>query len=228
MDKKLKKSLIYLLIIFIVNVLFMFLVMFVDKAKTGIGSQVVGLSSINIKIRDAIGTSKFFDVLSNIILGITLIIIVFEVVYTLIELIKRKKLSKIDKELYALIAVYALVGVAYVFFDYILVINTRPVLNDWNYEASFPSSHTLLVLVTASTGITITNLLTDNKKYRYISYAILGVLAIFIIISRMLSGEHWFTDIIGGILLAGFFYQLYQVFLAGLSNPKYQDVSDIE
>ncbi len=219
MSKNLKKSLIIFVCLIIINLLFLFLVKYVNVGKTGLEDQTVGLSAVNIKLRDLIGVSKFFNMFSTVIMIIAIIIALAELGLGLYFLIKTKSIDEIPTPIYSLIPTFILTGFVYVFFNWFFVINTRPIYTTGNSSSSYPSTHTLLTLVFLFTAVNVINFifsyfkkLNDKKKARYICYGILGLLSLLIIITRLLSGQHWFTDIIGGVLMAGLLYQFYQIF----------------
>lgn len=226
--KRLINSLIILGALLIINGLFLFLVKYVNVGNTGLNNQTVGLSDLNIKLRDAIGTSNFWDKVSDVFLIIAIVVVVAEVVLGVYYLVKRKDLTKVPGEIKTLAPVYILVGFVYVFFNWIFVINTRPIYTGAE-ESSYPSTHTMICLTVFSTAICVVNLLFREFKLlkgknilRYSCYGALGLFSLLLVISRMLSGQHWFTDIIGGILFAGFFYQAYQVFMITLKEIHLQ------
>ena len=103
---------------------------------------------------------------------------------------------------------YILVIAVYLFFES-YIINYRPVLMNGRLEASYPSSHTLMTICLMSVCIDQCSRLIRSKKIntavKIISYAIIAVT----IIGRLISGVHWFTDIIGGILISLTLVSLY-------------------
>lgn len=68
-------------------------------------------------------------------------------------------------------------------------------------EASFPSSHTLIVLfIMASANVQMPTYVSNPtavKVLRGFSTLIIAVT----ILGRLFSGVHWFTDVLGGVLL---------------------------
>ena len=71
-------------------------------------------------------------------------------------------------------------------------------------EGSYPSSHAMLgmcVFITAA--MQFKNRL-KNKNVNLTVRIICVALAILTVVSRLLSGVHWFTDIIGGVLVSAF------------------------
>jgi undecaprenyl-diphosphatase len=119
----------------------------------------------------------------------------------LIQWIKRKHLLKVDYNIFILGGFYIVVMAVYVLFE-MLVVNYRPVLIDGILEASYPSSTTMLVMCVMPTAVMQFNSRIRNKLLRNIVAAILVAFIAFMVIGRLVSGVHWFTDIIGGALLS--------------------------
>ena len=119
----------------------------------------------------------------------------------LYQLIKRKSLKKVDKEIIILGIFYVVVICIYVLFEKV-VINYRPVILDGILEASFPSSHTLLAICVCGSGIIVNNKIFNDYKYINIINKCLIVLLILIVIGRLISGVHWLSDIFGGVIIA--------------------------
>ena len=91
------------------------------------------------------------------------------------------------------------------------MINNRPILVNGEIAASYPSSHTFIVLTILWTAIVF---ILDSVKNKWIKTGVIcgGVaISIFAVIGRLLSGRHWFTDIVGGILLSVFLILVYIV-----------------
>ena len=75
-------------------------------------------------------------------------------------------------------------------------------------EASFPSSHTLMTICLCGSSIIINNRL-FKTTYTKIVNVISLLIIIITIIGRLISGVHWFTDIVGGILISSFLLMLF-------------------
>ena len=97
----------------------------------------------------------------------------------------------------------------YLFFE-MNPINYRPILIDGYLEASYPSSTTLLVLGVMPSAI-------DQIHYRIKNVYIKRILIVtaiafssFMVLGRLISGVHWFTDIAGGVLLSMGLVMLYR------------------
>jgi len=119
----------------------------------------------------------------------------------LVQWIKRKHLFKVDYNILVLGGFYLVVMALYVFFE-MIVINYRPVLINGALEASYPSSTTMLVMCVMPTAIMqLRARMKGRVLKRCVTFAINAFIA-FMIIGRLISGVHWITDIIGGILLS--------------------------
>jgi len=124
----------------------------------------------------------------------------------LTQLIKRKSLFKVDYDIILLGVYYGIVIAGYLIFE-MIPINYRPILIDGVLEASYPSSTTLLVLSVMPTLTFQAN----RRLEKIVAKKTVGILSMlfsaFMVIGRLLSGVHWFTDIVGAVLLsAGLFY----------------------
>ena len=98
---------------------------------------------------------------------------------------------------------YIIVGIVYILFEKI-VINYRPVLEDGLLEASYPSSHTLLAVCVCLSAIFMNHYyIKDIFLRRGLNIGTL-LLMLILIIGRALSGVHWISDIIGGIIISLF------------------------
>lgn len=103
----------------------------------------------------------------------------------------------------------ALVLWAYLLFE-ALAVNYRPILIDGYLEASYPSSTTLLALCVIPTGMLQLHARLQSRMLRRSLLVLLGAFTGFMVIGRLLSGVHWLTDIIGGVLLSAGLVLLYQ------------------
>ena len=145
-------------------------------------------------------------------LGIAAILTAFVFAVTgLVQLIKRRSLLKVDREILSLGGLYIVVIGLYILFENV-IINYRPIImpDNTHPEASFPSSHTMLVCVIMGSAVMLINKYiknkTLNKTLRAICFAIIGIT----IIGRLIAGVHWFTDILGGIMISVTLLSLYK------------------
>ena len=89
----------------------------------------------------------------------------------------------------------------YVFCE-VVVINYRPVILEEGLEASYPSSHTVLVCCVMTTAIMQCVRLIKHEMLRNTAVLFSALMIVIMVVGRLLSGVHWFTDIVGGILLS--------------------------
>ncbi|MBQ3005280.1 MAG: phosphatase PAP2 family protein, partial [Clostridia bacterium] len=99
---------------------------------------------------------------------------------------------------------YIVVIFSYLIFE-MIPINYRPIFINGFAEASYPSSTTLLVLSVMPTLVFQAEI--RIKKYKKIIKFITVLFSVSMVVGRLLSGVHWFTDIIGSCFLSlGLFY----------------------
>ena len=77
-------------------------------------------------------------------------------------------------------------------------------------EASYPSSTTLLVLSVMPTLVEQVNRRLSNVTRKRIIDVASIAFSTFMVIGRMISGVHWFTDIVGGVLLSAGLFVIYK------------------
>ena len=105
--------------------------------------------------------------------------------------------------------IYILVILLYVLFER-FSINYRPVILDEGLEPSYPSTHTMLILTILGTATYISGAYIKNTKLLIAARIACFVIMALTIIGRMICGVHWFTDILGGILISVFLISLYK------------------
>ena len=103
---------------------------------------------------------------------------------------------------------YIVVMAFFVFFE-ILSINYRPILIEGVLEASYPSSTTMLSVCVMLTAAFQFNIRIKNKTLKKSVSLLIYIFTFFMITARLISGVHWFTDIIGGLLLSAGLVMLY-------------------
>ena len=92
------------------------------------------------------------------------------------------------------------------------MVNYRPVLIEGVLEASYPSSTTLLVLCVMPTAIFQLSFRMKKSTLRRFVLGMLSAFTVFMVMGRLVSGVHWFTDIAGGVLLSAGLVLLYVAF----------------
>ena len=213
-----KHSLITPAVLFAVFVLYTAAVALIDVKPVGQMNSNVGMATINKALSDAIGVHMIWYDITNILGILALLIAAFFGVVGVIQLVTRKSLLKVDRDIIILGCFYVMVIVCYVLFDH-FAINYRPVMLEDTLEASYPSSHTMLAVCVMSTAICQ---LKWKMRDEHVSRIVQGVLAVLIVLSvvgRLISGVLWFTEIIGGVLLSAFLVSLYVWFVYEAGGP---------
>ena len=233
MKKTLKTNLILTISLYLIFTLYTVSVRFVDVALIGNKLSPVGFSSLNevffnlfskVKYDGLYVDNRFQTINYNIseILGyISLLVAAFFVFVGLIQLLSNKSFKKINKNIYTLGGFYALVIVFYVFFE-TFVINYRPVLeyNSSTPEPSYPSTHTMLSLCILISAIIVIPYLFKNlnKKLYYAVSALFYLIMIATVATRLMSGVHWFTDILGGVILSAALVMSFKTVVQEINN----------
>ncbi len=183
-------------------IVFTLVIRFIDVENIGPQGSPVGLAHINGPFFETFGYNKVLYTVSELLGYVAIGVAAGFAAYGVWQLIKLKSLKKVDPKLICLGAFYAVVIAFYALFE-VVVINYRPVLSDEGLEASYPSSHTMLaVCVFESAIIMIKDLFEQNRQLRVCAITILAVLMAAVVVTRLFSGVHWLTDIIGGIILS--------------------------
>ena len=192
----------------------------VDVAAVGPNGSMIGLSSLNKAVFEFFGESNFWDKITDGFLAISLGIALVFVLIGIRQLIKRKSIAKIDKELFALAGLYVVMAILYVFFEKV-AINYRPIFeSDGTLEPSFPSTHTLASCVLAgSAALVMRKYVRNERACKLLRFACVGIM-IVTPIGRILAGKHWITDVFGGYLLSSALLFTFWGTLALLCNPK--------
>ena len=186
----------------------------VDVEPVGAAGTSVGLSHLNRFVFELTGVNMVWYNITDW-LGLTAIIAAFLFAATgLVQLIKRRSILKVDKEILALGGLYILVIGIYVLFENVIV-NYRPIIMPGcsNPEASFPSSHTMLVCVIMGSTIIIIGKYIKKKSLCMVIRGICAAVIAVTVVGRLISGVHWFTDILGGLLISTFLLALYSAFV---------------
>ena len=173
----------------------------VDVAPNG-ENGTIGLSTVNFAVRDAVGEHyRLYDLTQYLGYFAILLAAGFAVWAGVRVLYFRFSFRKAGIDFLVLGALYLVTVLFYVLFE-IAIVNYRPILLDGEAEASFPSSHTVLsIVVFASASRMLYRRFALRVNYLLFSLPFYA-LAAFAVVARLLSGVHWLTDIIGGVLLS--------------------------
>ena len=187
----------------------------VDVAPIGPQGSAVGFAQINGAFHQMTGVHLTLYTITD---WLGLVPVAFGFGFALLGLaqwIKRKSILKVDRSILILGAFYIVTLTAYLFFES-YVINYRPVLIAGFLEASYPSSTTLLVLCVMPTAIMQLRGRIRNHALRKAVTSAITSFIVFMVAGRLVSGVHWLTDIIGGILLSAGLVMIYDSLIGGM------------
>ena len=216
-----KNALIWSAIFLALFLLLILLVRTVDVAPIGPAGTSVGLSSVNQAVRTGIGTHASVYKLTQVTGYLAILLAACLAVLGGFQLIARRSLKKVDSCLLRLAALYVALGVVYIFFEKVIV-NYRPVImeGDTLPEASFPSSHTMLACTIYLSAFMILDRYVKNPRLSVLLKALCVALAVVTVLGRLVSGVHWFTDILGGVLISGALLCCFSAFLPAADDGR--------
>ncbi len=189
-------------------VLWTLAVRYIDVQAIGPNGSSVGFAGLNGWVHDLTGVHMGLYVLTDWLGLVPMGFVLGFAVLGLVQWMRRRKLFRVDHDILVLGGFYLLVLILYLVFETVAV-NARPVLIDGRLEASYPSSTTMLVLCVMPTAMMQLRARLRNIKVRTIVLTILAVFTACMVVGRLIAGVHWFTDIIGGVLLSAGLVVLY-------------------
>ena len=206
-------------ILLLIAITFTILVKVVDVKQIGVNNSSIGFATLNQFIFETTGVNMIWYHITD---WLGLIPVFMAIVYAfigLIQFIKRRSIFKVDKEIILLGLYYIIVIALYVFFEKV-IINYRPILMNGFLEASYPSSHTLMTICICGSSILINKKLFNNKITKVINYLSIIIITITVV-GRLISGVHWFTDIIGGILISSGLLMTFYSLISIINKENY-------
>ena len=216
-----KKKKYYLSIaLFVICILYTIFVKIVDVSSIGPEYSKVGFSTMNKAFHDMFTYSEGWYKITKYLGYLPFLLVAYYGIIGFLQWIKRKDFFKIDKPIIALGIFYIMVWATYFFFEKI-IINYRPVLMDGVLEASYPSSHTMLAICVCSSSLFISKYYIQKETLRQIVDISTWVVMLVLVIGRAISGVHWLSDIIGGILISGL---LISLFYDSIKNMKVKKI----
>ena len=208
-----KRNIILSVILTILAIGYTFLVKKVDVKAIGPNNSMVGFAKLNKAFSNLVGSNMTIYKITEILGIVVILIVLCYGLIGLIQLIKRKSLFKVDRDILLLGGLYVLMGIVYVFFEK-FIINYRPIIIDGELEASYPSSHTILAICICVSSLIVSKNYVP-EKYKKITDIVTIVLLLGVFLGRTISGVHWISDILGGVIISMmllmYFYTLYDV-----------------
>ena len=207
-----KKGVIRTAVLFAVFVLFTVLVCKLDVKAIGPQGSSVGFAGINGLVAKMFPYSGTFYKVSKLLGYLAILVCVFFAFMGLLEFLRKKNLGSVSNGILMLGALYVCLAVFYVLFAKV-VVNYRPVLEDGALESSYPSSHTMLAVCAFLSAAVQLGRAKGSAAFKKMARIAFWALAVLMVITRTLSGVHWFTDIVGAVLLSAALLSAYRTAL---------------
>lgn len=209
MNKSKKKSLLMGSISLAMFAVWTVLILTVDVQPLGQNGTSIGFATFNCWFHHFTGVNMAIYTITDWMGLVPVVICLIFAGIGLVQLIKRRSIFRVDADIMILGVYFVIVFLAYAIFE-IIPINYRPILIEGRMEASYPSSTTLLVLsVMPALVEQIKRRLSGIRVKQIITIAAIAF-SVFMVTGRLISGVHWFTDIVGGELLGVGLYMLYK------------------
>lgn len=209
MKERSKKLLFTGILLIVVFAIWTLLIQVVDVQPIGQNGTNIGFATFNIWFHELTGVHMTIYTITDWMGLIPIFVCMIFGGIGLGQWIKRRSLLKVDRDILFLGIYYVIVIFGYLIFE-MIPINYRPILIEGVMEASYPSSTTLLVLSVMPT-------LTFQMNRRMKNMAVCKMLSIltilfssFMVVGRWICGVHWFTDIIGSIILSTGLFCVYK------------------
>ena len=215
-----KKQLISGIMLVATFALWTWLIQTIDVQPVGQNGTDIGFAAFNCWFHKLTGVHMMIYIITDWMGLVPVFVCMMFGMVGLVQMVKRRSLFKVDFDIVLLGIYYVIVILCYLIFE-MIPINFRPILIGGFMEASYPSSTTLLVLSVMPT-------LVFQAKRRLGNAKIVSILtttfSLCMVIGRLLSGVHWFTDIVGSVLLSTGLFFLYKAVVLLKCKDKWEVV----
>lgn len=189
------------LLLLLSSIVFSVAVAFLDVKENPNGGHNIGLSAVNLAFHKSFPYNELLYNISEYAGYIPVLFAVFFAVMGVDQALKHKSLKRVDPVLYFLAFYYVLVAFTYLIFEK-LCINVRPIMLDGEWEASYPSSHTLFSITLSASAILVNNIFYAKAKWQKPMNILALIFMVSVPILRLFSGVHWLSDIVGGVIIS--------------------------
>ena len=185
------------------------LIQIVDVKPVGVNGTEVGLATLNCWFHELTEVHMQLYVVTDWLGLVPIFVCMIFGGIGFVQLLKRRSLFKVDRDIIVLGIYYVIVIWGYLVFE-MIAINYRPILIHGIMEASYPSSTTLLVLGVMPTLIEQVNRRIKKGILKKGIYVFSICFSLFMVLGRLISGVHWLTDIVGSVLLSTGMFCIYK------------------
>ena len=185
------------------------LIQIIDVQPVGQNGTNIGFAAFNCRFHQLTGVHMAIYTITDWLGLVPIAVCMVFGGIGLVQWIRRRNLLKVDHDLMILGIYYIVVIFCYLIFE-MIPINYRPIPIDGHMEASYPSSTTLLVLSVMPTLIEQAVRRISNKQMKQIITIFAILFSLFMVFGRLIAGVHWFTDIVGSVLLSTGLFLLYK------------------
>ena len=212
-----KRTLLWGVLFVVAFIVWTGLITLIDVQPLGQNGTNIGFATFNLWFHKITGVHMAIYTITDWLGLVPVFVCMLFASLGLKQLIQRRSLFKVDYDILVLGIYYIVVVFGYLVFE-MIPINYRPILIEGVMEASYPSSTTLLVLSVMPTLVFHAKRRLKNRICKKIVTGCTILFSIFMVIGRLIAGVHWFTDIVGGILLSAGLFYIYKVIV--LLNDK--------
>ena len=207
------------LVVFAVFLVFTLLVKVVDVQQIGPLGSSVGFAALNGAAAKALPFNEAAYKITQFMGYLAILVCCAFGLVGLLQLVRSQDIKAVDKRIVSQGVFYVIVIVLYVIFEKVIV-NYRPVDMGEGLEASYPSSHTMLVICVMATAILQIGWLVKSRRLKIMLDLLCVLFIILMIVGRLISGVHWVTDIAGGIIISAALVSAYFIYFGSIEPPK--------
>ena len=147
-----------------------------------------------------------WEIITNIILVLSILTFATFVALGIYQWIKRGSIKKVDQQILWIPLPMVLMTIVYFLFDKVWILNTRPIDPS---VPSFPSSHVMVVATIFFIASMLLSKYIKSEPARITLWIVMTILISLTCIGRVVSGMHWPIDVIGGLIFAFIFSEIY-------------------